>query len=89
MDTAFVINLGKEFFATAFIIVAPIMLVGLTVGMIVTIFQAVTQLNEATLNFAPRILASAVAIIILGPWMLQKLLGFTYQILYNIPLYIK
>jgi len=89
MDTAFVIGLGKEFFATAFLIVAPIVLVGLTVGMIVTVFQAVTQLNEATLNFAPRILASAIAIIILGPWMLQKINTFTHQILYNIPLYIK
>lgn len=89
MSQAFIIGLGKEFFATAFLVAAPIMLAGFIVGMAVTIFQAVTQLQEATLNFAPRIVASALALLVLGPWMLEKLSDFAYQILYNIPSYVK
>lgn len=89
MEISFVLGLGKEFFSTALILVLPIMVTGIVIGMIVTIFQTVTQLNEATLTFAPKILASAIILLLLGPWMLEKLMSFTRQILYNIPIYIK
>lgn len=89
METSFILGLGKEFFSLSLLLVMPVMVASLVVGMVVSIFQSVTQINEATLNFAPRILASAIVMVLLGPWMLNKMAGFAHQILYNIPLYIK
>ena len=89
MEMSFVLGLGREFFSTALLLALPVMGVSLVVGMVVAVFQAVTQLNEPTLNFAPRILASGIILVVLGPWMLNKLFTFAYHLLYNIPVYIK
>ncbi len=89
MELSFVLGLGREFFSLALLLSLPVIAASLVIGIIVAVFQAVTQLNEPTLNFAPRILASGIILVLLGPWMLNKLFSFTYQLLYNIPLYIK
>lgn len=61
---------------TALIIAGPVMIVGLVVGVLVSLFQTLTQLNEMTLAFIPKILAIFVALLIFGPFMLQQLESF-------------
>ena len=55
----------------------PLLLVSLVVGLVVSIFQAVTQVNEMTLTFVPKVVAIFVVLIVMGPWMMQILLGYT------------
>ena len=64
---------------------APIMLVGLVIGLAVSVFQAVTQIQEQTLSFIPKILALAGVLIVLGPWMLNQLLSYTTDLWGSIP----
>jgi flagellar biosynthetic protein FliQ len=63
----------------------PLMIVGLVVGLAVSIFQAVTQIQEQTLSFIPKILALAGVLIVLGPWMLNQLLSYTTDLWSAIP----
>jgi flagellar biosynthetic protein FliQ len=64
---------------------APILLVALVVGLVISIFQAVTQVNESTLSYVPKIAAIAAVLIIAGPWMLQTLLDYATRIFSSLP----
>jgi len=68
---------------------APMLAFGLVVGLVVSIFQAVTQINEMTLAYIPKILAVFVALAIFGPWMLQMTLNFTSTIFMSLPSLVK
>ncbi len=72
-----VITLFRGALMTAFCIAGPILLFGLVAGLLVSIFQAVTQIHEMTLTFVPKIFAVVLSLVIFLPWMLQKLTGFT------------
>lgn len=63
----------------------PILLTALVVGLIISLIQAVTQVNEMTLSYVPKIIAIAVVIVIAGPWMLQTLLDFTTHLFSSLP----
>jgi flagellar biosynthetic protein FliQ len=63
----------------------PLLLVGLVVGLIVSIFQAVTQIQEQTLVFIPKVIALAAVLLIGGPWMLNQILGYTTDLWSSIP----
>lgn len=67
----------------------PILIISLLVGLIVSIFQAATQIQEQTLAFIPKIVSVFFGLILFGPWMLTKMLSFTETILSNLPNYIK
>jgi flagellar biosynthetic protein FliQ len=64
---------------------APLLLVALIVGLIVSIFQAATQINEATLSFIPKLVGVFVALVVAGPWMLSVMLDYMRQVLTGIP----
>lgn len=66
------------------VIAAPILLVGLVTGVMVSIFQAATQINDQTLVFVPKILVTLVALMLLGSWMLQVYIDFTRSMLLNV-----
>ena len=68
---------------------APILLVGLVVGIVISVFQAVTQVHEMTLTFVPKIIAVMLALLVAAPWMLDMLVSFTHNLFTNIPNYIK
>ena len=68
---------------------APILLTALVVGVVISLFQAITQVNEMTLSYVPKILAIALVLVIAGPWMLQTLLGFTARLYSSLPLLVK
>jgi flagellar biosynthesis protein FliQ len=84
-----VIHLGREVFFTSMLIAAPMLLAGLVVGVVISIVQTATSIQEQTLTFIPKILAVAVSLILFFPWMLNTLLTFTTDLLNNIPNYIK
>ena len=82
-DTA--IDLGVDAVMLALKIAMPILLVGLIVGFAISIFQAITQIQEMTLTFIPKILAMVAVMVIAGPWMLDQLLGYTHDLWVSIP----
>jgi flagellar biosynthesis protein FliQ len=89
MSYAAALSLGREAIFTALVVAAPMLLLGLITGLIVSIFQAVTQIQEQTLTFIPKILVSAIAILFFGPFMLAMLTAFTSKVFTSIPQLIK
>ena len=79
MTEELVIEILKDVFYTTFIILLPILGVSLIVGIVVSIFQAATSIQEMTLTFVPKILVTGVAIIFLLPWMLDKMTSITIK----------
>jgi flagellar biosynthetic protein FliQ len=69
----------------AFMIALPLLLVALGVGLIVSVFQAVTQIQEQTLSFIPKIVAMGATLVIAGPWMLGQVVTYTQQLYSSIP----
>ena len=80
MSQTDVIAIVQEALYTIIIISAPMLAVSLLVGLIISIFQATTQINEHTLSFAPKIISVFITIIAFGPWILNKLLDFTNKL---------
>jgi flagellar biosynthetic protein FliQ len=74
---------------TAILVAAPMLLSGLAVGLLVSLFQSVTQLNEMTMTFIPKMLVVAVALLMFFPWMLQLMIDFVNNLFSNIPMYIR
>ncbi len=74
---------------TAISLAAPMLLAGLAVGLLVSIFQAVTSINEMTLTFIPKMLAVAVALIFFFPWMMQTMIAFTKNLFENVMFYVR
>ena len=72
---------------TAVLLAAPMLLSGLVVGILVSMFQTATQINEMTLTFIPKMLVVAVALLLFMPWMIQTMTDFTHQLLVNLPVY--
>lgn len=85
MDTATVIDLGRQALWTIALISAPLLLVALAVGLFVGIIQAATSINEMTLSFIPKLIAIAFALLLFGSWMLVTLVDFTRSIFERIP----
>lgn len=85
MDQDTVIYLAQQAMELAMKVGGPLLLVGLAVGLIVSVFQAITQIQEQSLSFIPKIAATAVVIVVAGPWMLGQLLGYTEELFRSIP----
>lgn len=81
-------GLAQNSIYVTLLILAPVLGIALVVGLIVSIFQAVTSIQEQTLSFAPKIIAVFVGMLILGPWMLSHLLDFTKNIFANLTSFI-
>lgn len=88
MDANFVMGLGAQVMWLVIRLTGPILLFGLVVGVLVSVFQATTQIQDQTLAFVPKIAAAVVALLIFGPWMLSILLNFSQQILGNLDSFI-
>jgi flagellar biosynthetic protein FliQ len=80
MSPELVINLAGQAIYTILKVSAPVLILGVLVGLIVSIFQATTQIQEQTLAFVPKIIAILVSIIFFGPWMISVLVNFTYSL---------
>ena len=89
MTYAAALSLGREAIVIALLVCAPALLLGLVTGLIVSVFQAVTQIQEPTLAFIPKIVIVALAILLFGPFMLALLTDFTTRVFTSIPTLIK
>jgi flagellar biosynthetic protein FliQ len=85
MNQDVVINISMQAMQLAFMIAMPLLLVALGVGLIVSVFQAVTQIQEQTLTFIPKIVAMGVTLVVAGPWMLGQVVAYTQQLYSSIP----
>jgi flagellar biosynthetic protein FliQ len=85
MTDSSVLELAQRSVAVALMLSAPVLGFGLVVGLIVSVFQAATQIQEMTLSFVPKILAAAAALVLFGPWMLRSLITFTTKLFLTIP----
>jgi flagellar biosynthesis protein FliQ len=85
MDQDTVVTLASQAMSLAFKVAGPLLLVGLVVGLAVSIFQAVTQIQEQSLTLIPKIAGVAVVIVLLGPWMLDQLVSYTTNLYTAIP----
>ncbi len=89
MTPEFVVSFAKEAIQLTILIAMPMLGIGLVVGLLVSIFQAVTSIQEMTLTFVPKIIAVFLGLLFAAPWMLEKITSFTEKILTNIPMYIR
>lgn len=85
MSEAFVIGVIKDAVTSVLTVSGPILLVSLAIGLLISIFQATTQIQEQTLTFVPKIIAVFVSLIIFGPWMLHLLTGLAKRMFDAIP----
>jgi flagellar biosynthesis protein FliQ len=85
MDQDTVVSLATRAMTLAIEVAGPLLLVGLVIGLVVSIFQAVTQIQEQSLSFIPKIVGLAALIVILGPWMLGQLVSYAQNLYTSIP----
>ncbi len=85
MTPEFIVDIGRRAVETALLVAAPMLLAALLVGLLISVFQAATQINEQTMTFIPKIVAVFVTMLLFAPWMLQKLMFFFNSIFNIIP----
>jgi len=86
MSPESVMSIGRLAMETTLMVSAPLLIVALVIGLIVSIFQAATQINEATLSFIPKLLGILLMLLIAGPWMLSVLVTYMRVMFSNFPL---
>ncbi|MBW2036552.1 MAG: flagellar biosynthesis protein FliQ [Deltaproteobacteria bacterium] len=89
MTPEFVVGFGQEAIKVAILVSAPLLGLGLIVGLAVSIFQAVTQIQEMTLTFVPKILIVLLGLLFFSNWMLEQMISFAHTCITQIPIYIR
>lgn len=89
MSEELIMRLGQETLKTAVFLAGPMLAGALLIGFIISVFQAITQINEATLTFIPKIVIVAVVLVFCAPWMLDVLHHFTVHLFKSLTLYIR
>ena len=89
MSSDLIIQIGQNALWIVLLVSAPMLGLGLAVGLLVSVFQATTSIQEATLAFIPKIIAVFVAILIFGPWMLRIMVEYVTNVFVNLPQYLR
>jgi flagellar biosynthetic protein FliQ len=89
MNVETVIAVGRGALELTLALAGPVLVLGLVAGLAVSVFQAMTQINEITLTFIPKIVATALALVLFGPWMLTRLTTFTTTLFQSLPAYVR
>jgi flagellar biosynthesis protein FliQ len=89
MTEDLIIQLGQDALKTTAMLSAPLLMSALVIGLAVSIFQALTQINEATLTFIPKMLVVALVIVLAGPWMLDVMTHYTTNLFENIATFVR
>lgn len=84
MSEELILKLGQETLKTTALLASPLLLSALVVGLIVSVFQAVTQINEATLTFIPKMVVVGVVLVVAAPWMMDVMNHFTIELFENL-----
>jgi flagellar biosynthesis protein FliQ len=85
MDAGTVVALGRDMLLLTLYLSVPVMLVGMIIGLVVSVFQAMTQIQEQTLTFVPKIIGILVALLLVMPWSLQQLMDYTIRLIEEMP----
>jgi len=88
MTPEMVMSVGQRALEMTLLLAAPLLLVALVTGLVVGAFQAATQINEMTLSFIPKLIATATTLVLAGPWMLKLIVGYTRELFESIPMLI-
>ncbi|HRK02587.1 MAG TPA: flagellar biosynthesis protein FliQ [Oligoflexia bacterium] len=88
MSEDLILGIGHEALKVAIFLAGPILLVAMIVGIAISMLQAVTQINEATLSFVPKILAISIVLVVTAPWMIETITTYTTELIQQIPDYI-
>ncbi|MEQ1664714.1 MAG: flagellar biosynthesis protein FliQ [Bdellovibrionales bacterium] len=89
MSEELIIKLGQDAIRITAMIAAPMLLGALVIGLIISVLQAITQINEATLTFIPKMIVIMAVVIIAGPWMLDSISHYTIELYQNIAVYVR
>lgn len=89
MSTEFIMGIARQAIETTLMVSFPVLLISLVVGVVISLFQAVTQIQEMTITFVPKIVATFLAMLFLGAWMMDQLVGLTVEIFTNFPHWIE
>ena len=85
MTPELVMNIGRQAIEVTLLLSGPMLLAALVIGLIISIFQAATQINEQTLSFIPKLLGILLTLILAGPWMLQMMVDYIRRLFESIP----
>lgn len=85
MNEELILTLGNEALKVTIFLAAPLLMVAMVVGIVVSLLQAVTQVNESTLTFIPKIVAIAVVLVVGGPWMIETITHYTTDLITRFP----
>ena len=85
MTPEVVMNIGRQAIEVTLLLSGPMLLAALVIGLIISIFQAATQINEQTLSFIPKLLGMLLTLILAGPWMLQMMVDYIRRLFESIP----
>ncbi len=85
MSYEFIIAFGKQAIETMLLVSLPVLGLSMVVGLVISVFQSVTQIQEMTITFVPKIFVTFLALMIFGSWMLSQLAGFLREVILNIP----
>lgn len=85
MSPEMVMTIGRQALEITILLSAPPLLAALAVGLVISLFQAATQINEMTLSFIPKLLALVIVMLVLGPWMIGQLMDYTRRLYESIP----
>jgi flagellar biosynthetic protein FliQ len=85
MTPGVVMEIGRQAIEVTLVLAAPMLLTALVVGLVISIFQAATQINEATLQFVPKLVAMFVVLVFFGPWMLDYVMDYIQRLFNSIP----
>jgi flagellar biosynthetic protein FliQ len=85
MSESFVMTIGRDTMMMVFMLSAPMLGVSLLIGLVISLFQAVTQINEMTLTFVPKLIGLVLVLLAFGPWMLEQVVGFTARMFELLP----
>ncbi len=89
MTPEFVVGFGRQAIELCLMMALPMLGVGLTVGVVVSIIQAATQIQEMTLTFIPKVVSMFIALLLALPWLMERIITYTREVFLNIPQYIK
>jgi flagellar biosynthetic protein FliQ len=89
MTPDLVTQLARDAIEVTLYLSLPVLGIGLIVGLLISLFQAVTQIQEVTLVFVPKIVVVLVSLLFLSPWMMQKMMHYTEQLIVNLPQYVR
>lgn len=89
MTEALILKLGQDAIRTTALISAPMLIGALVIGLIISVLQAITQINEATLTFIPKMVVIGIVIVVAGPWMIDVMSHYTIELFQNIAMFVR